>query len=57
LLEKSRIISQRGVERNFHIFYQVLKAFNQEAELMMPLQAKFLKKYDLDEMESYHYVN
>lgn len=57
LLEKSRIISQRGVERNFHIFYQVLKAFNQEAELMMPLQAKFLKKYDMDEMESYHYVN
>jgi myosin V len=57
LLEKSRIISQRGIERNFHIFYQVLKSFNQEAEDMLPLQSKFLRKYDLMEIDDYNYVN
>ena len=28
LLEKTRIIYQHGIERNFHVFYQILKAFH-----------------------------
>lgn len=44
LLEQSRITSQTETERNYHVFYQVLKGADP-------------KKYLLDPMESYNYVN
>lgn len=45
LLEKSRIVFQQGVERNFHIFFQIIS------------QQALKSKYKLMNMESYHYLN
>lgn len=45
LLEKSRIVFQQGVERNFHIFYQLMAS------------PEFKKRYGLADIESYHYLN
>jgi myosin heavy subunit len=48
LLEKSRICHQTGIERNFHIFYQVLSCASSH-----PL----LKKYRLKTVHDYKYTN
>lgn len=45
LLEKSRIVFQQGVERNFHIFFQIMSSKD------------FKDKYKLGPVESYHYLN
>ena len=45
LLEKSRIVFLQGVERNFHIFYQLMASVD------------YKKKYGLGDIESYHYLN
>jgi myosin heavy subunit len=48
LLEKTRLCHQQGIERNFHIFYQLLA--NRSSH---PL----VKPYQLLEPKAYHFVN
>ena len=45
LLEKSRIVFLHGVERNFHIFYQLMNTPSIKA------------KYNLAAMQDYNYLN
>ena len=44
LLEKSRVISQTVGERNYHVFYQLLKGAKKE--LLNQLQLKDMKDYE-----------
>ena len=46
LLEKSRVIQQGPGERNYHIFYHLLKGAEKD----------FLKELELKEMKSYEYL-
>eukprot|EP01129_Flabellula_baltica_P014859 TRINITY_DN724_c0_g1_i1.p1 TRINITY_DN724_c0_g1~~TRINITY_DN724_c0_g1_i1.p1 ORF type:complete len:1451 (+),score=398.06 TRINITY_DN724_c0_g1_i1:96-4448(+) len=46
LLEKSRVVHQAPSERNYHIFYQILKGDKQMCQ-----------EFGLGPVESYHYLN
>lgn len=50
LLEKSRVSMQASWERNFHIFYRMVKAFSRDPVL----KAKY---HILDHCGQYHYLN
>jgi myosin XV len=47
LLEKSRIVTQAQDERNYHVFYEMLKGLNAEQK----------EKYGLLTAEKYFYLN
>lgn len=47
LLEKSRVINQSQGERNYHVFYHLLKGAD----------AEFLKKLSLKQPKNYKYLN
>jgi len=47
LLEKSRIVTQAQDERNYHVFYEMLKGLNTEQK----------EKYGLLTAEKYFYLN
>jgi len=47
LLEKSRVIFQSPGERNYHIFYQLVKGLDSQSK----------KKYRLKSVTDYHYLN
>ena len=47
LLEKSRVVKQNSLERNFHIFYQIISGF-QHAEKSY---------YGITDPEDYNYLN
>ncbi|KAK2177934.1 hypothetical protein NP493_569g01006 [Ridgeia piscesae] len=47
LLEKSRIVSQAADERNYHVFYELLKGLTEEE----------MKKYGLKSASQYFYLN
>ena len=50
LLEKTRLVFQAGIERNYHIFYQLIRAAEQNQNVE-------LAKYSIEPLEDYHYVN
>jgi len=45
LLEKSRIVFQQGVERNFHVFFQIVSSED------------MVKRFNLEPPQNYHYLN
>lgn len=47
LLEKSRIVTQAADERNYHVFYEILKGLRQEDK----------ERYGLTSAENYFYLN
>jgi myosin heavy subunit len=47
LLEKSRIVSQTGDERNYHVFYEMLSGLTDDQK----------QKYGLLESNKYFYLN
>lgn len=47
LLDRTRIVSQNGGERNYHVFYELLSGLNREER----------EKYGLEQAEKYFYLN